>query len=79
MHHKNKHKETFILTKWSKYVRPDTWKEWQVLGHERLCFSLKSSTVIDENRELSLRSSNEQPPGKYVKCDPFQPRIEAVK
>ena len=34
--------------------------------------------LIEENCEVSLRSSNQQPPNTYVKCDRLQPWIEPI-
>ena len=36
------------------------------------------STVIEGDCEVSLHSSSQQPPIKYVNCDRLQPRIEPV-
>ena len=38
----------------------------------------ENSTVIEEDCEVSLRYSSQQPPVKYVECDRLQPRIEPV-
>ena len=52
-----------------------------VLGYFSNFFKLywtENSTVIEGDCEVSLRSSNQPPPVKYVKCDRLQPRIEPV-
>ena len=38
----------------------------------------KNSTLVEGDCEVSLRSSSQQSPGIYVKCDRLQPRIELV-
>ena len=38
----------------------------------------ENETVIEGDCEVSSRSSSQQPPVTYVKCDRLQPRIEPV-